>query len=104
MGKILRLVLLACICAVPAARVAAASNGDAMVRQLKFQQKQEMIALKAQHRMQERSMKQQRVHPAMRAATKHKMQRQERELREKHKDQMQDLKDQMRIVNANRGR
>ncbi len=104
MGKILRLVLLACICAVPVARVAAASNGDATVRQLKLQQKQEMRALKAQHRMQDRSMKQQRVDRATRATMKHRMRRQERELREKHHDQMQDLKDQTRMVKANRGR
>jgi hypothetical protein len=104
MGKIFRLVLLACICAVPVARVAVASNGDAMARQLKLQQKQEMRALKAQHHMQERSMKQQRVDRATRTTMKHRMQREERELREKHHDQMQDLKDQIRMVRANRGR
>jgi hypothetical protein len=102
MGKILRLVLLACIVAMPGAGIATASNGSAMVRQLKQQQKQEMKGMKALHRQQKQSMR--GMDPATRAAMKHRMQREEREMREKHHDQRQDLKDQIRMVNANRRR
>jgi hypothetical protein len=102
MRKILWLVLLASMCAVPAARVMADSNGAAMVRQLKRQQKYEMKVLKTQHRLERRSWRGQRVNPAVRAAMKHKMQREERALRERQRNQMQDLKDQIRMVNASR--
>lgn len=104
MRKILWLVLLACMCAVPAARASAASNGDVMIRQLKRQQRQEMKALKAQHQAERRSWRHQRVDPATRAVMNHKMQREERALRERQRNQMQDLRDQVRLVKASRRR
>jgi hypothetical protein len=104
MRRILWLVLLASMCAVAAANLNAATHGAVMVRQLKQQHKQEMKLLKARHRLERRSMKRQHMAPAMRDVMNHKMQREERELRERHKDQMQDLKDQIRLANANRRR
>jgi hypothetical protein len=66
--------------------------------QLKLQQKRELNALKMQHQNIKRSWKNARVSSATRAQTKHQMQREIRDMKQRQKDAMQDLKDRQRAL------
>ena len=68
----------------------------AQQRQLKSLQKQERNALKAQQRNIKRSWKDARASSATRIEAKHQMQRDLRNLKQKQKDALQNLKDQER--------
>ncbi len=97
MRKTFWLVLLACVVAVPAARLFAAPVSDPQVRGLHDQQRAEMRQLKQQQKTQRNYMRHQRIDPATRAAMNHRMDRERRAMRERHRNQMQELKDQIRI-------
>jgi len=65
---------------------------------LKVRQKQEWTALKRQQKYQKNSMKGQPLSKATRLQMKHDMQREKRALREKQKNERQELKDRTRLT------
>jgi hypothetical protein len=101
MRKAICFVMLACLVAVPAAKMIAAQAGIGEVQLLKQRQKQERNALKMRRHFAMESMKGQHASPALRAQMKHQMQREERALRQKQKDEKQELKDRMRLNKEN---
>ena len=66
--------------------------------QLKTRQKEAWKALKLKEKYQKQSWKGQSLPNSVREQMKHEMQRERRELREKQKDDLQDLKDRQRLV------
>jgi hypothetical protein len=97
MRRIFCSLMVACFLAVPLIPVNAGARGNPEIQLLKQQQKAERKAMKLRHHYQKEAMKGQVIVPAVRVQMKHQMQREERELSEKHKDQMQDMKDRMRL-------
>jgi uncharacterized protein HemX len=98
------IVMVATMClGISLASTVRAQNADwrAQRQQLKLQQKRERDALKVQQRNIKQSWKNARVSSAMRAETKHQMQRASRDLKQKQKDTMQDLKDRQRALKEN---
>ena len=67
-------------------------------KQLKAHQKQEFKVLRQQQKNRMRSLKQVPVSKAVLLQTKHQMQRDRRAMRDKQKDDMQDLKDRQRTL------
>jgi len=67
-------------------------------RNLNALYKQDWNALKVRQKNQMQSLRGREVSPAVRAEAKHKMQRERRALRDKHKDEMQELKDRQRAL------
>jgi hypothetical protein len=102
MQKGLCFVLLACLAAAPAANVWARPSGNPEMQLLKQRQKQERKALKMRRHFAKESMRGQKASPALRAQMKHQMQREQRDLREKQKDEMQEVKDRVRLNKENR--
>ena len=70
-------------------------------QQLKASQKRERAAVKKQHRSIKKSWKGQRVSSAARLQAKHQMQRDDRALHERQRDERQDLKDRQRTLKQN---
>jgi hypothetical protein len=97
MRKILFGVVLVCLMAFPAAKVLAAPSGNPEVQLLKQRQKEERNALKMRERYMKQSMKAQNLSPALRAQQKHQMDKEKRALRQKHRNETQELKDRLRL-------
>ena len=66
--------------------------------QIKERQKSEMKALKLKHKFAKDSMKGQPISKAMRTQMENEMKREEKSLRQKHEDEMETLKDRMRVL------
>jgi hypothetical protein len=71
-------------------------------KQLKAQQKLERVVLKRQQDNVKRSWKNSGISKAMRAQAKHQMQRDRRNLYQRQKDALQDLKDRQRVFKESR--
>jgi len=69
-------------------------------QQMKARHKAEKKTLKMREQYQKQMMKDQRVSKAVRIQMKHQLQREKRELGERHKDELQDLKDRQRAIKA----
>jgi len=67
-------------------------------QQMKDRQKAEWKALRLKHKYAKESMKGQEVPKSIRIQTKHQLQREARELRQRHADERQDLKDRQRAI------
>jgi TolA-binding protein len=67
-------------------------------KQVKGRQKEEKKALKLKHKFAKQSMGSRDLPKSVRAQMKHQQQREGRELREKQKDERQDLKDRQRML------
>lgn len=70
----------------------------AIVKQLKARHKEQRKALKLKHKTLNQYLKSQSVPKAMRLQKKHQAEREWRELREKQRNELQDLKDRDRVV------
>ena len=73
-------------------------NLEAEKQQLNARQKEERKALKLKGKFKKESWKEQQIPKSVRLQAKHERQREERELRNKHKDEIQDLKDRRRAL------
>lgn len=104
MRKSLYCLMMACFLAVPSMSVNAAARNNLETQQVKQRQKAERKALKMRQHFMKQSMKGRNIPKAVRLQNKHQMQREARELREKQKDEMQDLKDRVRLYNESRKR
>lgn len=69
-------------------------------RLVKSRQMQERKSLKLEQRNRKQSLRHSATPRAVRLQQKHEMQRQERELRARQKNELQDLKDRQRLVKA----
>lgn len=98
MRKFLCLLMMACFLAVPSVGLSAAPRENLEMQQLKQRLKAERRALKMRQHYMKESMKGQNLPKAVRAQMKHQIQREERELRERQKDEIQDLKDRLRLL------
>lgn len=67
-------------------------------KQVKGRQKEEKKALKLKHKFSKQTMGSRDLPKSVRAQMKHQQQREGRELREKQKDERQDLKDRQRML------
>ena len=67
-------------------------------QQVKERQKQEMKALKLKHKFAKESMKGQDIAKSLRIQMEHEMEREEEMLRQKHKHELQELKDRQRVM------
>lgn len=99
MRRILSIIMLAGFLVFPAAVLSAAPRGNPEVQMLKQRQKEERKAMKLKKQYTKRSMRSQNLPKAIRDQMKHQLQREQRALREKQKNEMQDLKDRIRIAN-----
>ncbi len=70
---------------------------------VKERQKQELKALKLQHKYQKQAMKNSDMSKALRNQMKNQMKREERELRLKQKHELQELKDRQRVLKEAQG-
>lgn len=102
MRKSLYCLMMACFLAFPSMSVSAAARGNPEIQQLKQRQKAERKALKMRQHFVKESMKGRNIPKAIRLQNKHQMEREARELREKQKDEMQDIKDRLRLYNESR--
>jgi hypothetical protein len=98
MRRILSSIMLVGFLVFPAAVASAAPRGNPEVQLLKQRQKEERKAMKLKKRYMQQSMRSQHLPKAIRDQMKHQTQREQRALREKQKDEMQDLKDRIRIA------
>ena len=79
-----------------------ASPGRNMeVQALKAQQKRESQAYKMNEKNVKRSLKGQHISKAAREQQMHQLQRERRAMKERHRDQLQELKDRQRLVGDN---
>jgi len=69
------------------------------LQQVKVRQKQEMQALKLKHKYAKEALKGQETPKSVRIQMQHEMEREEKALRQKHKDELQKMKDQQRVLN-----
>jgi hypothetical protein len=99
MRRILCSIMLACFLVFPAAVLSAAPRGNPEVQTLKQRQKAERKAMKLKKQYMKQSMRSQNLPKAIRDQMKHQLQREQRALRQKQKDEMQDLKDRIRVAN-----
>jgi len=101
MRKLLIAAMVTLVLSSPVVRMSARQRSSPVMsekRMLKVRQKQEWNTLKRQQKYQKRSMRGQRLSRATRAQMKHQMQRDRRALREKHRNERQDLKDRRRLM------
>lgn len=98
MKKFLFMLVAVSFLLVPGASVVSARSKNVEIQQLKLQQKQETKALKLREHYMKQVWKHGYVSKAVREQQKHELQREKRKLKNKHKDQMQELKDRLRIV------
>lgn len=66
--------------------------------QVKDRQKAERNALKLKHKFTKESLSSREIPKSQRLMMKHQMERERRELRERHRDEIQDLKDRQRAL------
>lgn len=66
--------------------------------QVKGRQKAEQKALKLKHKFTKESLSSREIPRSQRLMMKHQMEREERELRERHRDEIQDLKDRQKAL------
>jgi len=66
--------------------------------QVKDRQKAERKALKLKHKFTKDSLNSREIPRSQRLMMKHQMEREERELRERHRDEIQDLKDRQKAL------
>jgi len=83
---------------------ASAQDFGSQKQQLKVRHKLEGNALKLKHRLVKGSLQGQGVSKGQRLQMKHRMERERRELRERQKDELQTLKDQLRIMKESQQR
>lgn len=102
MRKYLAVILAMIALGTSLAAVAGAQNIDwrTQRRMLKSQQKLEWHALKVQQQNRKLSWRGQKVTGAQRAQAMHEMQRERRDLRQRQKDALQDMKDRNRSLRA----
>ena len=101
MRKLLIGVIVTLVLSFPVARTRAGQYQSAVQsekKMLKVQQKQERKALKHQQKYQKHSWKGAHLSKAARKQMKHQMQREDRALSEKQRDDRQDLKDRQRLM------
>jgi hypothetical protein len=67
-------------------------------QQIKDRQKAEMKALQLKHKFSKESMKGQDIPKSLRVQMKNEMKREEETLRQKHKHELQELKDRQRVL------
>jgi hypothetical protein len=104
MRKILLALMAALILSCASGFRASAQDFGSRKQQVKVRQKLERNALKAKHRMVRESLRGQEVTKGQRLQMKHRMERERRELRQRQKDELQTLKDQLRIVKESQQR
>lgn len=102
MRKLFFLLIVACAGFFPSSSQALVSNAEMQL--LKARQKAERRALKQGHAITRKSLKGQPVPKAARLQQKHQMQREQRTLRERQKDEMQDLKDRQKMLKESQRR
>jgi len=98
MRKILLALIAALILFCASGFRASAQDFGSRKQQVKVRQKLERNALKVKHRMVKESLRGQGITRGQRLRMKHRMERERRELRQRQKDELQNLKDQLRIV------
>ena len=104
MRKILLVLMAALILSCASGFRASAQDVGSQKQVVKVRHKLERNALKAKHRMVKQSLRGQGVSRGQRLRMKHRMERERRELRERQKDELQNLKDQLRIVKESQQR
>jgi hypothetical protein len=103
MRNFLAILIAGCVLSLSVARIVTAQQYDLKEekKQLKARQKQENNALRLQEKYQKQAWKGQPVPKALREQTMHQMKRQKRDLRRKHKDELQDLSDRQKLIKSN---
>jgi Spy/CpxP family protein refolding chaperone len=104
MRKILLALMAALILSCASGFRASAQDFGSRKQQVKVRQKLERHALKVKHRMVKQSLRGQGITRGQRLQMKHRMERERRELRQRQKDELQTLKDQLRIVKESQQR
>jgi hypothetical protein len=99
MRNLLIFVIAAVVLGTFPARVVSAQeyNLKAERQQLRTRQKEQWKALKFQQKSRKQGFQGQPIPKSMRLQMKHQMERDRRELREKHRDELQDMKDRQRM-------
>jgi hypothetical protein len=103
-GGMRRLVLLlvaVCFLASPAWILKAAPRGNPEVQALKAQQKRENQAFKIRERNLKQSFKGRTYSKAMRDQQLHELQHEKRAMKERHRNQLQELKDRLKMMQDN---
>ena len=95
---LLAIVVGACVLIQPVGLLKATPGGTPELHDLKLRHKAERNALKLKKKYWSQSVKQQGIPKAQLVQMKHQIEREERELRERQKDELQDLRDRQRIV------
>ncbi|MBI4164776.1 MAG: hypothetical protein HY508_03460 [Acidobacteria bacterium] len=72
--------------------------------QIKERQKAEMKALKLKHKYAQDSLKGQTIPKSMRIQMQNEMKREERTLRQKHRDELETLQDRQRVMKESQGK
>ena len=85
----------------PAWMLKAAPRGNPEVQALKAQQKREDQAFKMKERNVKQSFKGRQSSKALRDQTMHQLEHEKREMKERHKNQMQQLKDRLKMMQYN---
>ena len=85
----------------PAWMLNASPGRDLQVQALKAQQKRESNAYKLNQRNVKQSLKGHQVSKAVREQQMHQLQREKRAMKERHRDQLQDLKDRQKLMRDN---
>lgn len=104
MRKILLALMAALILSCASGFRASAQDVGSQKQVLKVRHKLERNALQAKHRMVKQSLRGQGVSRGQRLQMKHQMERERRELRQRQQDELQNLKDQLRIVKESQQR
>jgi polyhydroxyalkanoate synthesis regulator protein len=104
MRKILLALIAALILSCASGFRASAQDFGSQKQAVKVRHKLERNALKAKQRMVKQSLRGQGVTRGQRLQMKHQMERERRELRERQQDELQNLKDQLRIVKESQQR
>jgi hypothetical protein len=98
MKKFLCMLVAVSFLLVPGASVCSARSKNVEMLHLKLQQKEESRALKLREHYMKQAWKNGHVSKAVREQQKHELQREKRKLRNRQKDERQELKDRLRIV------
>jgi len=104
MRKILLALMAALILSCASGFRASAQDVGSQKQLVKVRHKLERNALKAKHRMVKESLRGQDVTRGQRLQMKHRMDKERRELRQRQRDELQTLKDQLRIVKESQQR
>jgi Tfp pilus assembly protein PilP len=98
MRKLLFAVMAALILMLTVAPRASAQDFKVEMQGVRARQKAERKALTMKHKFAKQSFKAQDVPKAQRLQMKHQMERERRELRQRQKDELQELKDRQRVL------